>query len=267
MPNKSILLAGFIVVVFAVGLTELFLLRFESGIDYPEYSSLRSDPRGAMALFESLSSMPGLEVSRNLKPAETLKDSQATIFFLGVKSGRGVEAASKLASGGARVVIGHLHPEKPSEKAERLFTEEKRGKGSIVELRDSFWLSNEALLKKRDPDLISEIVGPARRVVFDESHLGVVETGSMMALARKYGLTGFVFAVLLLLGLFLWKSSSSLLPPMDETVLAGTAVAGRGSHTGFTNLLRRSVPRSTLINVAHEQWRASLAMNRQYPET
>jgi len=150
------MLAGFIAVVFAVGLTELFLLRFESGVDYPEYSSLRSDPRGTMALYESLSGMPGLEVSRNLKPAETLKDSQATIFFLGVKSGGSVEAAGKLASGGARVVIGHLHPENPSGKAERLFTEEKRGKGTIVELRDSYWLSNEALLKKRDPDLISE---------------------------------------------------------------------------------------------------------------
>ena len=45
---------------FAFGLVHLFRLRFAAGDVYPEYSSLRADPLGAMAFCESLERMPGL---------------------------------------------------------------------------------------------------------------------------------------------------------------------------------------------------------------
>jgi hypothetical protein len=42
---------------------ELFELRFERGDVYPAYSSLRADPLGAMAFYESLEKIPGLSAA------------------------------------------------------------------------------------------------------------------------------------------------------------------------------------------------------------
>ena len=40
--------------LFVLGVIYLFLLRFEAGDVYPPYSSLRADPLGTMAWYESL---------------------------------------------------------------------------------------------------------------------------------------------------------------------------------------------------------------------
>jgi hypothetical protein len=60
------------VVGFALGLFELFRLRFEAGDVYPAYSSLRSDPLGTMAIFESLGRLPGLTVRRDFRSSNQL---------------------------------------------------------------------------------------------------------------------------------------------------------------------------------------------------
>src|SRR5208282_4345007 len=52
--------------------------------------------------------------------------------------------------------------------------ERRFGTGTVVLATDSYFLSNEALRKDRHPDLLAWLVGPARRVVFDEAHLGIV---------------------------------------------------------------------------------------------
>jgi hypothetical protein len=267
LRNKALLFAILLAVVFAAGLTEIFLLRFESGEVYPEYSSLRSDPRGTRAFFESLALVPGLEVRRHREPLSTLKNFDGTLFYLGVSPKSNIEEATKIAAGGARVVLGFLPPDKPPAKAQRLFEETAKGKGTLVILHNCYWLSNEAMLKNRNPDLLAELIGPSQKIVFDESHLGVIESGSLMALARKYGLGGFALATLLVLGLFIWKNSTSLLPPFAEADPAAGVVRGRDANAGFVNLLRRSVPRAALMETAYEQWRATIVMNRNYPES
>ena len=98
MRNKPILFAIFFAVLFAAGLTEIFLLRFESGEVYPEYSSLRSDPRGTRAFFESLSLVPGVEVRRHMQPLLALKDFNGTLFYLGLSEKSNIEDASKIAA-------------------------------------------------------------------------------------------------------------------------------------------------------------------------
>ena len=271
MRNKPVVFAVILAVVFVAGLTQLFLLRFESGDVYPDYSSLRSDPQGTRALFESLRLLPGIEVSRYTRPLSILKDFDGTLFYLGVSPKSKFEEARKLADAGARVVVGFIPPEKPPEKAQRLFEEVKTGKGSLVILHNCYWVSNEAMVRNRNPDLLAELIGPSQRIIFDESHLGVNESGSLMALARKYGLTGFALAVLLTLALYLWKNSTSLLPPFvpsrDREGVNSFPVRGRDSNAGFVNLLRRSVPRASLIAAAYEQWRTTIAMNRHYSES
>jgi hypothetical protein len=62
----------------------LFELSFATGDVYPRYSSLRSDPVGVRALYDSLARLPGLTVERSFTPLDRRRDSNATVFYLGV---------------------------------------------------------------------------------------------------------------------------------------------------------------------------------------
>src|SRR6185503_8188212 len=96
------------------------------------------------------------------------------------------------------------------------------------------------------------IGGATPRFTFDEYHLGVAETGTLAALARKYGLQGLVAAVLLLAALFIWQSSASFLPPRE---VEEEEVLGKSAVSGFVNLLRRGVPTADLPTLCVKEWR------------
>src|SRR5262245_56883961 len=69
---------------FLFGLALLFHLRFEAGDIYPEYSSLRADPLGAKALYESAGKL--LVARRNYQALSKLGHGrQTTLFYLGVE--------------------------------------------------------------------------------------------------------------------------------------------------------------------------------------
>lgn len=73
---------------FFSGITWLYLQRFEAGDVYRPYSTLRADPLGAKAFYESLSTMPDLRVLRNLGPlGQVAPNRAATLFFLGAAIG------------------------------------------------------------------------------------------------------------------------------------------------------------------------------------
>lgn len=78
------IVAAIIFMIFAAGIIQLFLLRFKAGDIYPYYSSLRSDPLGVKALYESLQECCGLLVWRNYEPFNKIKTKpNAAVFFLG----------------------------------------------------------------------------------------------------------------------------------------------------------------------------------------
>ena len=94
---------------FVYGLLHLFRLRFEAGDSYPEYSSLRADPLGSKALYESLGSL--LSARRHFRSLARLGDGPGTTVLL-----LGLPAEAQLAPGdfkaletfarnGGRVVI------------------------------------------------------------------------------------------------------------------------------------------------------------------
>jgi hypothetical protein len=84
MKTGRILLALF-AVLFIAGIVWLFQLRFQRGDIYPPYSSLRADPLGVKALYESLESCCNFSVSRNYKPfSKRVGETDAVIFFLGL---------------------------------------------------------------------------------------------------------------------------------------------------------------------------------------
>jgi len=286
----------------AWGLEQVIVAPLETGDVYPPFSSLRSDPLGTRALYESLAEQPGIEVDRLYKQRTQLASPEEAMLVLGVdpvpwatQKVADYAEYEKVVKNGGRLVIGFLpvraRSMKPGEgalhgywnltlefrKPEREddssnvpresamyfdagpewrrgdgFIERGSGEGTIVLVAQGFALSNEGLREARDAALIAGVVGSAHKIVFDENHFGVVETGSVAKLMRKYHLEGAVGVLAAVFGLFLWRSASSLLPP--RCAAAADAVTGRDSLEGMTALLHRGVAERDLIDVCFAQW-------------
>jgi len=142
--------------------------------------------------------------------------------------------------------------------------ERKFGSGALVLSADSFFVSNEALRSERHPKLLAWLAGPNTTVLFDETHLGVLETPGLAALVRKYRLHGLVAGLAMLAGLFVWKNTTPFVPPYDEALAENRkdAVAGRDSAAGFVNLLRRGISSSEVLLVCFAEWRKTRAHGR-----
>lgn len=128
----------------------------------------------------------------------------------------------------------------------------EHGRGSIVLASDAYFASNEALQKDRATALLAWLAGPHSRLVFVESHLGVLADAGIAALARRYGLTGAGLMLLLLAVLFVWRRQALFVPPppaADEMVLAYQPTAS------LEALLQRAVPPAQLLGVCTQEWR------------
>ncbi|HTR42984.1 MAG TPA: DUF4350 domain-containing protein, partial [Pseudomonadales bacterium] len=310
--------------IFAFGTVYLFELRFQAGDVYPPYSSLRADPLGAMALYESLEKIPGLTVRRDFSDSNHLPEERQTVYlhlagdpyewdWLTPDMYRDIQG---FLSRGGRLAITffpeaeaeildfnndtnrvesekarqqRMTPPKREKKKEdnseqegsyvslerewnlstdilkidkdgdhyipaavfkktdlalpetlqwhsgivfktpgqawrviyargtnAVVIERKFGAGSVVMATDSYFVSNEAMEKDRHADLLAWFVGGNKNVVFDEAHLGIVETSGVAALMRKYRLEGLAGGLILLAGLFIWKNSASLVPALND---------------------------------------------------
>jgi hypothetical protein len=135
--------------------------------------------------------------------------------------------------------------------AERSF-----GQGSIVLLASDYLLSNESLRIAPQPDFIAWVVGPARTIIFDETHLGLSLEPGIAGLILKYRLGGAVFGFFLLAALHVWRSMVRFNPP-PEPAITDAVVEGRGSAAGLLNILRRSVPAADIVAVCLLEWRAT----------
>src|SRR5579872_5929031 len=313
-PNKVILtVAGIALAVLLVwGLEQAAIAPLQTGEIYPFFSSLRSDPLGAKALYESLAALPGIDVERLYKQRATL-ESRDAMLVLGVEpvawsalAARDLAEYEKLVQNGGRLVIAFLPTRPPQRRIPEKREVEKRwnvkfyydldldeetetlprisalyfeagpewseipdhvaiqrafGKGSIVLAADTFPLSNEGLRDARDAAFVAALIGPATRIVFDENHFGVVETGSVTQLMHKYHLEGAVAMLALGAALFLWRSASSFLPP--RATAAAQSVAGRDSLDGMTALLYRGVPQKTLLDACYAEWSKSPGLDRR----
>jgi len=348
----------------------LYLLlqwRFATGDVYPPYSSLRTDPLGTMALYESLERMPGVTVSRDHRmtnrlppgegttylhlaarrrdwdelPAETFhnlerflmeggrlvimfaptegfreepdkKDNEAKekkenekkepqkkdhiratptpekqFISLADRWGldlslRSRKGAAKPSATMARNISGLALPAElawhsdiflknpgPGWKTiylldnEVVVAERAFGGGSVVVATDSYIVSNEAMLRDRQPGLLAWLVGSSHHVVFDEAHLGIADSPGIAALARKYRLHGVVAALLILALLFFWKNSSSLARPAKAAARPDT-VTGRDAAAGFIALLRRNIPPDRVLDLCLAEWNKTFARGTKY---
>jgi hypothetical protein len=355
------------VTAFAFGVVYLFQLRFESGDVYPPYSSLRADPLGSMALYESLGKISGLSVRRDFSETDRLPEEPGTVYlhlagtryeweWLSPDAYRHIQ--DFLARDGRLVITFYPQTEsylydayddetnsdgftnnvnrkmtEPRSAKKRhtnsddeetwisledewdlhtdfsklprdgdsygsvavsrkgdlplpqtlewhsgiVFTnlgkswhviyargtnavviERNFGKGSVVFATDSYFASNEAMTKDRHADLLAWFIGPNKNIVFDEAHFGILETSGVAMLMRKYRLHGLAAGLILLAGLFIWKNSTSLVPPLVEEH-GDDFVMGKDSASGFVNLLRRSIAPRQLLAACFAEWKKSVA--------
>jgi hypothetical protein len=125
-----------ICVAFTWGLISLYELRFVAGDIYPAYSSLRSDPLGAEALFDSTAQLPGYSARRNFQELENLHDRNVTILCLGedpfsfaLAQEDDLKRLAETASRGVRLVFA-LRPVKHKPASENMAV-----KGAALERR------------------------------------------------------------------------------------------------------------------------------------
>ena len=136
-----------------------------------------------------------------------------------------------------------------------VIVERSLGAGSIVLASDSYFLSNEALRRERSPRLLAWLAGPAREIIFDEEHHGIVEQSNIATLARKYRLHGLVVGALLAVALFIWQSSAPFLPPIAARRPDPGLVTGKSADEGFINLIRRALTPKQLLATCAAEWR------------
>ncbi len=127
------------------------------------------------------------------------------------------------------------------------------GKGSIVLTANPYLFSNAAMIEDRQTNFLIGLIGPVDRTIFDETHFGIEESGSIAALAQRYRLQGLLLGLMLTAALFIWKSVAGYPPPPH--VSATSAVTGEDSAAAFLNLLRRNIGRDDILSTCVEEWR------------
>jgi hypothetical protein len=126
------------------------------------------------------------------------------------------------------------------------------GKGTLVVMTNSFLLTNAAMVEDRQTTFVADLIGPVHRTIFDETHFGIEETGSIAALARRYHLQGLVLGLVLAALLFIWKNAAGFPPAPD--VRPTQALIGEDSSAAFLNLIRRNIRRDDILATCVEQW-------------
>ena len=138
------------------------------------------------------------------------------------------------------------------------------GKGQIVLVGASYFLTNRALSEQPGSDRLIDLLAPRRRVVFDEFHLGLTDRRGIASMAREYGLTGTMGVLGVLAALFIWRNATRIAPvhPSRRVSREGL-IAGRDVASGLLNLLGRAVPRRKLLVVCVDEWQRTLPRRRE----
>jgi len=281
-------------VLFAAALIALFNSDFAGGEVYPEYSTLRADPGGTKLLFDSLARVPGVSVARNFMPLQNLAANGSTVVMLGLH-GPDMDAIEKLAKSGARVVAAlrsdwqpepkesaaifdqwKVRLEVDAEKAPyRLYFSEAKGwssmessggrltaierpfgNGTVALLAASGDFSNQSTVEQDSLPEVTAALGSNSRIVFDESHLGIAESGSVVGLARRFHMMGMAAGLAIFAALFIWRNAASF-PNARPTSGPVAALSGRTSAAGLLTLLRKNIPQREITAACWQEWLAA----------
>ena len=143
---------------------------------------------------------------------------------------------------------------KPVEQTDAgiLAIEREFGKGTVLLMAESVDLTNGSVVFVDRLHAASRAVGGMPRVIFDEQHLGVAESGTVVGMARQFRLTGLAVGLGLCAALFIWRNASAF-PPAAASGRADR-LAGRTSHAGLLTLLKRHIAPDELAAVCWREW-------------
>lgn len=146
-----------------------------------------------------------------------------------------------------------------------LFLERRFDKGSIVLIANAALFTNRELLLHPDARVLAGIPGPHRQIIFDESHLGLEDTGTVIGLATAHGLDWMLLGFLVLGVLYVWRNAMSFVPPVP--MQRDTAISGRDAHSALATLLMQSVPRKSILRTVAEEWNRTASHKRGFART
>jgi hypothetical protein len=138
------------------------------------------------------------------------------------------------------------------------------GKGSLVLSADSFFISNEALWCERQSQLLSWLLGPNTKIIFDEAHFGIYKQPSVAALLKHYRFHWAFFVLAVMALLFVWKNAVYFVPPRKDDLPSGADVVLDKDYTrGLIAMLRRNIPNSEILKVCGQEWERTFRKNKR----
>jgi hypothetical protein len=139
------------------------------------------------------------------------------------------------------------------ENGRAVVIERAQGKGRLVLIANPYLLSNAAMVDDRQTAFLSSLLGPAHLAVFDETHFGIEQTGSIAGLARRYRLQGFLLGLVITAALFIWRSAAGF--PPAPVMARAQSFLGEDARGAFLNLLRRNIKSEDILATCVEAWR------------
>ena len=153
-----------------------------------------------------------------------------------------------------------------SQKNEPVIIFRKYGQGTIILCADSYMFSNEAMVSHRYPRLLSWLIGPGKKIYFDESHFGIQKKTGIIDLAYKYRLQGVIFVFILLAILYIWKNAIAFVPPPNNSYDRTRIIrADRDYLDGLISLLQRYIPENELIKTCIVEWEKTAVKGNIFP--
>jgi len=136
---------------------------------------------------------------------------------------------------------------------EKLFAIERGfGSGQVVLYADSDPFANGSTIAMDRLAQVSAAIGTNASVIFDEAHFGIVESGSVVGLARRYRMMGLALGLAICAALLLWRNASAF--PLPTASPEPERLWGRTSFAGLVTLLRRHIPPRELAPVCWQEW-------------
>lgn len=134
----------------------------------------------------------------------------------------------------------------------------KFGKGRITICVSSYIVSNEGLAKLKNAKLLSHIIPPGRKTLFDEHYLGLHQVKNIAWLFKKYKLQLLIANLILAAGFFVWRNMASMsnisTKPSSAYYDTETVESDFSNSDGLRNLIKRSVKTKELTRVCVSEW-------------
>ena len=136
-----------------------------------------------------------------------------------------------------------------------LFLERQFGRGSVLLAGNLEAFTNRQLLTNPEGEMLAAIPVGLNAIVFDESHLGVADTGTVAGLARAHHLQWLVLGFVVLAALYIWRSTVSFVSP--PAISSEQTVAGADAYRALSNLLTQSISPKDILTAVAKEWNAS----------